>query len=322
MIVGAWIHEGDGMTVAAQLPMIAQSGLHSIRSYDFGYSERAASALREGKMSLLAGMHIDGPALASDWQSQINLEQLEAYHHLGVPLVALCIGNELREGGDEPEKKKFTARLSQNLSNLLKTYRQWLDARGLSTQLTYAMEGIVFDEEGNFNEWVWPVVEACDIVGVNSYPMDNSGWFTFGAFGESRRFLLDSAVRHVRLEQYEKRLRILLDQLRLAGKPLLFTETGFPSAVGYRIEGRQSILPESDNVRFAEAMQQFLAVIQRLDMEYDHPFRGLYFYEWRDNLHHDKIWNVEGSPIHTSFGLCDRFGKPKFDLKKVIEPLK
>jgi hypothetical protein len=62
-------------------------------------------------------------------------------------------------------------------------------------------------------------------------------------------------------------------------------------------------------------------LIRRLDDEYGHPIRGLYFYEWRDNLHHDKIWNVEGSPIHTAFGLCDRFGTPKFDINKLIAAL-
>jgi hypothetical protein len=27
--------------------------------------------------------------------------------------------------------------------------------------------------------------------------------------------------------------------------------------------------------------------------------------------------NVEQSPIHVAFGLCDRFGVPKFDIKKL-----
>ena len=322
MIVGAWIHAGDGMTAAAQIPLAAQNGLDSIRSYSFDYASRAAPLLQQHAMTLLAGMHIDGPQLAVDWHTQVNLEELEAYHRLGVRLEAICVGNELREGGDEPEKKQFTARLSQNLSDLLKTYRGWLDEHGLSTPLTYAMEGIVFDEKGHFHEWVWPVVEACDILGVNAYPMDNAGWFTFGAFEESRRFLLDPAVRRRRLEEFEERLCTLLDQLKLARKPVLLTETGFPSAVGYRREGGQLIVPESDNARYAEAMQEFLALIRHIDIEYGHPIQGLYFYEWRDNLHHDKIWNVEGSPIHTAFGLCDRFGNPKFDLKKVIDRLR
>jgi hypothetical protein len=109
--------------------------------------------------------------------------------------------------------------------------------------------------------------------------------------------------------------------LKKAGKPLLLTETGFPSAVGYHREGERLIVPESDPARYGQAMQEFLALIRRLDEEYDHPVRGLYFYEWRDNLYHDKIWNVEGSPIHTAFGLCDRFGTPKFNLRELITSL-
>jgi exo-beta-1,3-glucanase (GH17 family) len=321
MIVGAWIHEGDGMTAEQQIPLAAESGLGSIRSYDFSYAQRAAPALQQHNLSLLAGMHINGQELVADWQSQLLLEELEAYHQLGIRLEAICVGNELREGGDEPGKKIFTDHLSHNLANLLNTYRTWLDEHGFSTPLTYAMEGIVFDGTGNFLDWVWPVVEACDIVGVNSYPMDAAGWFTFGAFDESRRFLRNPGIRRARLAEYEARFRLLQEQLKKAGKPLLLTETGFPSAIGYRREGERLIVPESDNALYGEAMQEFLALIHRLDDEYSHPIRGLYFYEWRDNLHHDKIWNVEGSPIHTAFGLCDRFGTPKFNIKKLITGL-
>jgi len=321
MIVGAWIHEGDSLSAAQQIPLAAQCGLRSIRSYDFSYAKRAAPAIQSHNMSLLAGMHVDGPALVADWRSQLHVDELEAYHQLGLRLEAVCVGNELREGGDDPGKKKFTATLAHNLAGLIRAYRTWLDDHGYATPIIYAMEGIVFNEEGDFLEWVWPVVEACDIVGVNSYPMDDAGWFTFGAFDESRRFLLDASVRRERLAIYEARFRILLDQLRKAGKPLMLTETGFPSAVGYTSEAERLVIPTSDNAHYAEAMQEFVALIHRLDKDYGNPVRGLYFYEWRDNLHHDKIWNVEGSPIHVAFGLCDRFGIPKCDIRRLVEKL-
>ena len=321
MKIGAWIHEGGGIPLEPQITLAAQNGLRSIRSYSIDYSRRAAPTLQAHNMSLLGGMHVDGPALVADWRSQMHQEELEAYHQLGVQLEAICVGNELREGGDAPEKKKFTAALSQNLAKLLKAYRQWLGEHGFSTPLTYAMEGIVFDGKGRFFEWVWQAVEACDIIGVNSYPMDNAGWFTFGAFDESRRFLQDPAARRARLEEYEARFRLLLDQLKSAGKPLLLTETGFPSAIGYHRDGERLVVPESDNARYGEAMQDFLLLLQRLDAEYGHPIRGMYFYEWRDNLYHDKIWNIEGSPIHVAFGLCDRFGRLKFNLRPLVNSL-
>ena len=58
-------------------------------------------------------------------------------------------------------------------------------------------------------------------------------------------------------------------------------------------------------------------LIRRANRDYGHRIRALYFYEWRDNLHHAKIWNVEQSPIHVAFGLCNRSGRPKFDLKQL-----
>ncbi|MBN1580422.1 MAG: hypothetical protein JXA89_06945 [Anaerolineae bacterium] len=60
------------------------------------------------------------------------------------------------------------------------------------------------------------------------------------------------------------------------------------------------------------------ALIRQINADYAGCIQAIYFYEWRDNLHHTKIWNVEGSPIHVAFGLCDRFGVPKFDLKALL----
>ncbi len=57
--------------------------------------------------------------------------------------------NYAREGMT-PNAKRFTARLSFGLANILETYRRWMDERDISTPLTYAMEGIVFDEFGRF----------------------------------------------------------------------------------------------------------------------------------------------------------------------------
>jgi hypothetical protein len=316
--IGAWIHTADDVPLDAQIALAAQSGLATIRCYHYGYAQEAAPALKRAGMSLLAGMHVDGQGLAHDWRSQVRLDELAHYHELGVPLEAICVGNELREGGDEPDKKRFTARLSFGMANVLDTYRHWLDEHGHDTPLTYAMEGIVYDREGHFYEWVWPLVDACDIVSLNAYPMGNSAWFTFGAFEESRRFLYDARVRNDRLALFELRLRRALQALEQAGKPMILTETGFPSAVGYHVEGDRLVVPESDNERYGEAMHEYVGLIRRVNADHGGRIRALYFYEWRDNLYHGKIWNVEQSPIHVAFGLCDRFGVPKFDFAPML----
>jgi hypothetical protein len=322
MQIGAWIHGQESPSLEQQIGLAAANGLQTIRCYHYDYAKTAASTLKKHGLSLLAGMQVDGGALVTDWRSQVRLGELEAYQTLGVPLEAICVGNELREGGDAADKKRFTARLSFSLANVLHDYRRWLDDHGFQTPLTYAMEGIVFDKQGLFYEWLWPLVDACDIVGVNFYPMTAEGWFTFGAFEESRRFLFDKRHRHNHLVAFEHGLRTLLGQLETVHKPLILTETGFPSAVGYHMEGERLVIPESDPERYAEAMREFLDIIKRVDADYGHPIKALYFYEWRDNLHHDKIWNIEASPIHVAFGLCDRHGVPKTDIKALLEIMK
>jgi hypothetical protein len=321
MKTGAWIHSYDNLDLDRQIEAAAQNGLSTIRSYSYDYAQKAAPALIASGMSLLGGVHVDSEDLVRDWRSQVRIDQLEAYHSLGVTLEGICSGNELREGGDEPDKKRFTARLSFGLANVLAAYRAWMNDHGHATPLTYAMEGIVFDTQGNFFEWLWPLIDAVDIVGVNLYPMGSEAWFTFGAFEESKRFLHDPRVRHDRLAAFEYHLRRLLQQVAPLGKHIILTETGFPSAVGYQMEGERTVIPISDNDAYEEAMLEFLHIIQRANDEYSGIIRALYFYEWRDNLYHSKIWNVESSPIHTAFGLCDRDGTPKVDIKKITAPL-
>jgi hypothetical protein len=318
MKIGAWIHGADEVTLDEPIVLAAENGLQTIRCYHLGYAEKVVPVLKQTGMSLLAGMHVDAGALVENWRSQVRLEDLARYHELGIPLQAICVGNELREGGDEPGAKRFTARLSFGLANVLDVYRHWLDEHGHATPLTYAMEGIVFDRQGYFNEWVWPLIDTCDIVSLNAYPMGNRAWFGWEAFDESRRFLYDARVRNDRLALFALRLRRTLGALESADKPLLLSETGFPSAVGYRVEGERLVVPESDNARYGQVMVEFVELVRQINVDYGGRIQAIYFYEWRDNLHHSKIWNVEGSPIHVAFGLCDRVGKPKFEIKELL----
>jgi hypothetical protein len=316
--IGAWVHDYDDIAIDEQIALAGESGIRTLRSYHGEYAENVAPALLHTGTSLLAGLPVDAGELVRDWRSQVHLDGLERYHQLGVPLEAICVGNELREGGDEPDQKRFTARLSFGLANLITTYRQWLDERGYETPLTYAMEGIVFDQVGHFEEWLWPLIDACDVVSLNAYPMENRAWFTFDAFEESRRFLQEPRARNDRLVLFELRLRWALAELEQVDKPVILSETGFPSAVGYRMAGERLVVPESDDARYGKAMHEFVDMIRRVNADYDGRIQALYFYEWRDNLYHRKIWNVEQSPIHVAFGLCDRFGVPKFDIRELV----
>lgn len=275
--------------------------------------------LKQNGMSLLAGMHVEAEALAADWRSQVRLDELAEIHNLGVELEGVCVGNELRQGGDAFDSRRFSARLASGLSNVLEIYRRWMRARGLAVPLTYAMEGIVFDHYGRFHEWVFPLIDACDIVSINLYPMNIPAWFTFGAFDESRKFLADRRVRRDRLNLFELQLRQVLSQLKRMDKPMMFTETGFPSAIGYKIENEILVIPQTDNVLYESAMREFMACIRTVNADFNDRIKVLYFYEWRDNLYHSKIWNIEQSPIHAAFGLCDRFGIPKFEIRKLLE---
>jgi hypothetical protein len=209
---------------------------------------------------LAAGVSVDSQEILGNWRSQVRPSDLARLRALDISLEGICIGNELREGGDEPDKKRFSARLSFALANVLHTYRDYLEEWGWHTPLTYAMESIVCEEEGNFHEWLWPLIDACDVVGMNLYPMGNAAWFTFQAFEESRKFLQDTRLRHDRLAQFEVMLRHILQQLATVGKPLILTESGFPSAIGYHLESERRVVPEHNRDGFFQAMVEFLTL--------------------------------------------------------------
>src|SRR5262249_43511847 len=130
MKVGAWFHGHNDIPLQVQIEQAAANGLTTVRSYEIGYSENVAPVLHKSGMSLLAGMHIKDKALLAGWQSQVRVDELARYHELGIPLEVICVGNELRENGTDPRKKRFTARLSFRLANVLSTYRHWLDDHG------------------------------------------------------------------------------------------------------------------------------------------------------------------------------------------------
>lgn len=318
MKVGAWFHDHDDLPLSGQIEAAAVCGLRAARAYDIDYAEAIAPALKHNNMGLLAGIDVDAAALLADWRSQVRVDQAARYLALGVRLDGLCIGNELREGGDEPENKRFTPALASNLAAVISAYKQWLGEQGYHIPLTYAMEGIVFDADGNFLPWMDPLIDACDVISLNAYPLDNAGWFTFGAFEESRRFLEDAAVRRQRLDTFAQSFRLTLSQIHAAGKKVYLSETGFPSAVGYHLEGERRVIPHHNTAAYAEAMREFLDRLCSLSHEFGGIITNLYFYEWRDNLYHFKIWNVEQSPIHTAFGLCDAHGTPKLDIRQMV----
>ena len=319
MKIGAWIHDHGEVALDALIQDASSRGMEAIRCYTIDYAERARGSLSACEMGLLAGMHVDAAALVRDWRSQVRLEELARYHELGLSLEAVCVGNELREGGDEPETKRFTARLSHSLANVLAEYREWMEREGVATPLTYAMEGIVFDESGDFREHVWPLIDACDVVSWNAYPFGDEGWFGWGAFEESEKFLRDTRYRRLRLSRYEHQLRKTLEVLSSAGKRLVLSETGFPSAVGYTADvAARQVTPEHDGARFGQVMGAFADLLREVNDDYEGIIQAVFLYEWWDNHHHSKIWNVEQSPIHTAFGLCTEDGVPKFDLGEVL----
>lgn len=374
---GAWIHDFDAPDLETHFAAAAEAGLLSVRGYSVDYSEKVAPLVKRHGLSLVAGLSVDSGALLADWRSQVKFDELERTINLDCPIEAICVGNELREGGDAWESKRFSARLSFALARVLDEYRAWLEERGdaLSPggagageatggadepaasgsaagageaaaswggtaagaaepaasggktagrrpRLTYAMEGIVFDSDGRFKDHLWPLIDRLDIVSINLYPMTEAHWRDFSAFGVSAAFLRERKAWRREISKYEAHLRATMDVLAARGKPVMLSEMGFPSGVDYRIEGKidgnDRVWPVSDNEAFAERMHEYVALLSAVSRDYDGLLEAAYFYEWRDNHHHRKIWNIEQSPIHTCFGLCDHEGRPKLDIAALV----
>ena len=375
MRIGAWVHDFDTPDLDEHFAAVAAAGLRSVRGYSVDYSEKVAPAVKRHGLSLVAGLSVDSEALLADWRSQVKLDELERTINLDCPIEAICVGNELREGGDAWESKRFSARLSFALARVLDEYRAWLEDRGYPVatvssagdpagrsaraevepaaissagdpadrsdgsevepagvvsggsgdrcvRLTYAMEGIVFDSDGRFKDHLWPLIDRLDIVSINLYPMTEAHWRDFGAFEVSASFLLERKTWRREISKYEAHLRSTMDVLAGCGKPVMLSEMGFPSGIGYRIDGtidgNDRVWPVSDNDAFAERMHEYVELLSAVSRDYDDLLEAVYFYEWRDNHHHRKIWNIEKSPIHTCFGLCDHEGTPKLDISALV----
>ena len=323
MKIGAWIHDYSGEDARAQFSHAAACGVASVRTYGVGHSEKIAPWAASDNLSLMAGIHVESEALVRDWNSQVKLDELDRTLALPCNIEAVCVGNELREGGDAWESKRFTARLSFGLSRVIERYRERAAELGKNVRFTYAMEGIVFDAHNNFKEHLWPLIDTCDVVSLNLYPMTEAHWRDFTAFDVSAEFLRSNRAWRARMSEYEALLRRTMEILAAAGKTVFLSEMGFTSGAGYRIEGeidgKPHVWPEHDEAAFGERMAEYVELLSSVSSDYDGKLETVFFYEWWDNHFHSKIWNIEQSPIHTCFGLCDHTGREKFDVKTVIE---
>ncbi|MFW5688166.1 MAG: hypothetical protein ACOC1U_01235 [Spirochaetota bacterium] len=322
MKLGAWIHDHSDGDAGREFEHAARSGIASVRGYGVDYSERVAPLVREHGLSLLAGIHVDSAALVEDWRTQVKLDELERTVKLDAPLEAICVGNELREGGDAWESKRFTSRLSYGLVRVLEAYHEWLAREGVEARLTYAMEGIVFDEDGSFKEHLWPLIDELDVVSLNLYPMTEAHWRDFTAFDVSAAFLRENRPWRRQMSAYEAHLRRVMEVLEAKAKPVFLSEMGFTSGVDYRIEGmidgKDHVRPVHDEQAFESRMREYVELLASVSRDYEDRLEAVYFYEWWDNHSHSKIWNIEQSPIHTCFGLCDHEGREKLDVAALV----
>lgn len=318
MKLGAWIHDYSNGSAEVEIAHAARCGFESVRGYHLAYCEKVAPWVAGAGLSMMAGISVASGGLLADWRSQVKVQELELLVGLPCRIEAVCVGNELREGGDAWESKRFTARLSFALARVLEEYRRWLADHRHTARLTYAMEGIVFDSHGSFREHLWPLIDACDIVSLNSYPMSEAHWRDFTAFEVSRSFLRESKAWRRAITEYEARLRRTMDALVPAGKTVVLSEAGFPSGVGYRVDGKigehDHVWPEHDTGAFRARMQEYVQLLATISRDYAGALEAVYFYEWWDNHYHKKIWNIERSPIHSCFGLCDHSGTEKADI--------
>jgi len=337
MIVGAWFHpsgikriEESGFADAVKV------GVKAARTYNYEHSEKIANILVNLNMSLYAGIGIDSEKLLKDWRSEIKRDQILKTLSLNVPLVAICLGNELREYTEgEIPNWKFSGRLAFALSNLIIEVKKFVQEHGFNAPITYAMEGFGLGANGKLQEWVVPVVEATDIYSVNCYPMEAKDWFTLDAFKRNKEFLTNDKEANLRLVKFEFMLRSLLNELEKYDKYLLLSEFGVHAGVNYKVvdnggngekagvieilDGRK-ILPIQDANNFMKIYIRLANLISRVNRDYSGRIKGVFIYEWRDNPFHRKI-KTENSPVHACFGLCYVDGTPKFDISKITSAL-
>jgi len=241
LILGAWFHpSGLERIEDSGFDNASAAGFMSARTYNYEHSERIAAELRKRNMSLYAGVEVrssvlmDSSDLVRDWRSQLRPDQVLRTHELGVPLVALCRGNELREYlKGEPPNWRFTEKIAFALSRLLSATKSLLQEHGFSTPVTYAVEGLGLGPDGKLLESVKPIIEVVDVFSVNCYPMEAEDWFTLDAFERNRHFLRDEEEARLRLSRLEHGLRCLLDELEKYDRPLILSETGLHAGAGF-----------------------------------------------------------------------------------------
>jgi len=313
--LGTWIYT----LRPSEIRVSAHVGFDSTRGYLPSDAVAMAAVSRALGLSHLGGLDVNTDKLLADWHSQVQWDAMTELYNTEVPLVAVAVGNEVRDVCPG-EGLCFPRPLVEDLTNVINGYHQWADRTGWKIKLTTTIQGDAFDANNVFYDWVLPLIDTCDVVAMNLYPMAEEDWFGTQAFKSNQQFLTDLTVRQSRLDRFEEMLRALLEQIIRRGKALILAETGFPSGVDYQQYG-STIIPLHDRAAFGDAYMQFASLLARVRADFRGNLRGIYLYEWMDNLHHPKI-EAENSPIHTCFGLCDSNVLPKFDLNALVQRLR
>lgn len=315
MLLGTWFHNDDRNLNGQHVVSAHRRGISLVRSYTFEHIAPIVDVIRECEMSVLAGVHVD-PEEVLTRPNDVSLEgEIRAYLESGVKVHAVCIGNELRDPWTKIGQWTFSEELATKFCIVLDRARELLTDLGVcELRVTYAME-----RPFPWESWLQPVVNACDFVSINLFPIENRHWFGPASMDANRSMLLSRNEQKLLLLKYEVALREVLERTCAVGKRVILSETGIPSGISYEWRGER-ILSQHLIEPWREMLCKMMDIVVRANDAYGGCIEAVYLYEWRDNCWHSKRM-VEDSPAHASFGLCYEDGAEKVDVPQIVSRL-
>lgn len=315
MLCGTWFHNDDGSLNGQHVVSAYREGISLVRSYAFEHIAPIVDMIRQCDMGVLAGIHVDPEEVLTRPHDVALTGELRAYLESGVRLHAVCIGNELRDPWTAIGQWTFSEELAFKFCIVLERARTLLTELGESDlRLTYAME-----RPFPWEPWLQPVVDACDFVSINLFPIENRHWFGPASMNANRSMLLSRNEQKLLLLKYDIALREVLERSRAVGKRVILSETGIPSGVSYEWRGER-VVSQHLIEPWQEMLCEMMEIVMEANDDYGGAIEAVYLYEWRDNCCHSKRM-VEDSPAHASFGLCFDDGLEKADVKQIVSRL-
>lgn len=323
--LGIYVSPDEYSNSGDVLGQVGSWGIDSLRVFSLNEGARLAPYAATHGMDLYLATHVSAFDLMNTSKLHIDLAAMDQISSSKVAIHALCLGHELGVPVESDTKHaRFPDSYEKTMVKVFNIFRsrfmivkERIRRRNIRWPLTHAFtagEIWALVDDMPWSKSLASLVESLDLVSVTIYP--HADWKGHLGLKSNHTFLSDRNYRLELIDRFEEEFSRLCDCLTGLGKPIVISETGLSSCIGWK-GSRKNGMPIHGDDLYVEAFSDWMDALGRICRNYS-GMRSVYLFEWKDNPEHPLV-RGSGLYIHAGFGLAEKNGHPKISRKSFLE---